>query len=80
MIVNFIDRLQKLPMVERASLQTMSMTSGAVVRKGGGPKQFEIRCVVVTTPAATAPANLAPQPNAPMSQPVHTTVSGILYL
>ena len=68
-IVNFIDRLQKLPMVERASLQTMSMTAGNNSRKGSGPKQFEVRCVVVTIPTATA------SPAKPSAQPVHTTES-----
>lgn len=62
-IVNFIDRLQKLPMVERASLQTMSIAVGSSSRKGSGPKQFEVRCVVVTTPTASAPlAKPAAQP------------------
>lgn len=68
-IVNFIDRLQKLPMVERASLQTMSMTAGNNSRKGSGPKQFEVRCVVVTIPTATA------SPAKPSAQPVRTTES-----
>lgn len=35
-IVNFIERLQKLPMIEKASLQTMTLNSGPVQRKGGG--------------------------------------------
>jgi len=77
-IVNFIDRLQKLPMVERASLQTMSIASGSSTKKGGGPKQFEVRCAVVTTPAASAP------PAKPAAQAVSTTeaqpVSNILHI
>lgn len=64
-IVHFIDRLQKLPMVERASLQTMSMAAGSNPRKGSGPKQFEVRCVVVTTPTTST------QPTKPTVQPVH---------
>lgn len=75
-IVNFIDRLQKLPMVERASLQTMSMTNGSVARKGSGPKQFEVRCVVSTTPAVTAPPGKpVAQPSAPAdAQPVKAVI------
>ncbi len=75
-IVNFIDRLQKLPMVERASLQTMSMTSGSVVRKGSGPKQFEVRCVVSTIPAVTAPSGKpVAQPAAPVdAQPAKAVI------
>ena len=77
-IVNFIDRLQKLPMVERASLQTMSMANGGNMRKGSGPKQFEVRCVVVTKPAVSTP------PAKPMAQPVQAVesqpISGILHI
>jgi len=77
-IVNFIDRLQKLPMVERASLQTMSMTAGGPARKGSGPKQFEVRCVVVTTPTLSA------SPPKPAVQPAHTfqpvVASGIQHI
>lgn len=77
-IVNFIDRLQKLPMVERASLQTMSMTASSNGRKGSGAKQFEVRCVVVTTPTVSM------APVKPAAQPVHSQeslpVSGILHI
>lgn len=64
-IVNFIDRLQKLPMVERASLQNMTLSSVPGARKGGGSKQFEIRCIVNVTsePAAKAP------PKVPVASP-----------
>ena len=77
-IVNFIDRLQKLPMVERASLQTMSMANGGNMRKGSGPKQFEVRCVVVTMPAVSTTLTK------PVAQPVHAVesqpISGILHI
>ncbi len=84
-IVNFIDRLQKLPMIERASLQTMTMATGSPARKGSGPKQFEVRCVVVTTPAVLAPSKPSSKPAAQtVSQPVNAVesqpVSGILYI
>lgn len=54
-IVSFIERLQKLPMIEKASLQNMTLNAGPTQRKGGGAKQFEVRCVVTTNmaPAST---------------------------
>jgi type IV pilus assembly protein PilN len=64
-IVTFIERLQKLPMIEKASLQTMTLNAGSVQRKGGGAKQFEVRCVVNT---ALAPA-IAPQTATPIAAP-----------
>jgi type IV pilus assembly protein PilN len=60
-IVNFIERLQKLPMIEKASLQNMTLNAGPVQRKGGGAKQFEVRCVVTSEMApASAPQNAKP--------------------
>jgi type IV pilus assembly protein PilN len=64
-IVNFIERLQKLPMIEKASLQNMTLNSGPVQRKGGGAKQFEIRCIVINE---MAPA-IAPQVVKPLVSP-----------
>lgn len=66
-IVSFIERLQKLPMIEKASLQNMTLNSGQVQRKGGGAKQFEVRCVVVTNlaPAVIPP----PQSTTPIVAP-----------
>lgn len=54
-IGSFIERLQKLPMIEKASLQNMTLNAGPVQRKGGGAKQFEVRCIVMTN---MAPANV----------------------
>lgn len=59
----FIDRLQALPMIERASLQNMSLSApqGRSARKGSsGAKQFEIRCVVSTPAQAIVSPNGAP--------------------
>ena len=67
-IVSFIERLQKLPMIEKASLQNMILNSGPVQRKGGGAKQFEVRCVVVTNLAPAVAPN--PQNATPISAPV----------
>jgi len=72
-IVSFIERLQKLPMIEKASLQNMTLNAGPVQRKGGGAKQFEVRCVVTSemAPASTSqttkPINSpsTPQANVP---------------
>lgn len=60
-IGSFIERLQGLPMVQRASLQNMTLNAAPVQRKGGGAKQFEIRCVVANSlaPAVTSP-NMKP--------------------
>lgn len=57
-IGSFIERLQGLPMVERASLQNMTLNAAPIQRKGGGAKQFEIRCVVANglAPAVTSPS------------------------
>lgn len=71
-IVNFIERLQKLPMIEKASLQNMTLNSGPVQRKGGGAKQFEVRCVVTSeiapagTPQSAKPINAPSTPQANM--------------
>lgn len=72
-IVSFIERLQKLPMIEKASLQNMTLNAGPVQRKGGGAKQFEVRCTVTSemapasTPQNAKPINspLTPQANTP---------------
>ena len=45
-IVDFVDRLQKLPMVDRASLQRMSVRPPASVKSQVGIKQFEVKCIV----------------------------------
>jgi type IV pilus assembly protein PilN len=53
-IVNLVDRLQALPMLAQASLNTMTTTPQAASRKSaGGYKHFEVRCVLKlnTTPA-----------------------------
>jgi type IV pilus assembly protein PilN len=72
-IVSFIERLQKLPMIEKASLQNMTLNAGPVQRKGGGAKQFEVRCIVTSemasasTPQTAKPINSpsTPQANVP---------------
>lgn len=64
-IVSFIERLQKLPMIEKASLQNMTLNSGPVQRKGGGAKQFEVRCVVTSNMAPAAQQ----QSKTPISNP-----------
>ena len=60
-IVNFIDRLQALPMIEHASLQNMTLntTSGSVSRRGAGAKQFEVRCIVTTPSQPIVPNNIS---------------------
>ena len=73
-IVSFIERLQKLPMIEKASLQNMTLNAGPVQRKGGGAKQFEVRCVVSTN---LAPAN-PPQPATSVMVPKNTQASAPL--
>ena len=73
-IVSFIERLQKLPMIEKASLQNMTLNAGPVQRKGGGAKQFEVRCVVTTN---MAPAS-APQSAIPVIAPKNTQASAPL--
>ena len=55
-IGSFIERLQRVPMIERASLQNMTLNSAPVQRKGGGAKQFEVRCIVTNTLAPVAPS------------------------
>lgn len=64
-IVSFIERLQKLPMIEKASLQNMTLNAGQVQRKGAGAKQFEVRCVVASE---MAPAS-SPQTTKPINSP-----------
>ena len=53
-IGSFIERLQRVPMIEHASLQNMTLNTGPAQRKGGGAKQFEVRCIVTN---AMAPIN-----------------------
>ena len=65
-IGSFIERLQKLPMIEKASLQNMTLNAGPVQRKGGGAKQFEVRCIVTSD---MAPAS-SPQTAKPINSPV----------
>lgn len=55
-IGSFIERLQRVPMIERASLQNMTLNSAPVQRKGGGAKQFEVRCIVTNTMAPVVPS------------------------
>lgn len=76
-IVNFIDRLQKLPMVERASLQNMTLSGSPTLRKGGGAKQFEIRCNVnVIADPAIKPTSVSPS-----AEPANVqTVKAALYI
>ena len=64
-IGSFIERLQKLPMIEKASLQNMTLNAGPVQRKGGGAKQFEVRCIVASE---MAPA-ISPQTTKPINSP-----------
>ena len=45
-IVDFVDRLQKLPMIDRASLQRMSVRPPTATKGQIGFKQFEIKCLV----------------------------------
>ena len=48
-IVKLVDRLQALPMIAHASLNTMSSTPAAQSagrKSGGGYKRFEVRCVL----------------------------------
>ncbi len=45
-IVDFVDRLQKLPMIDRASLQRMSVRPPTAAKGQIGFKQFEIKCLV----------------------------------
>ena len=69
-IVNFIDRLQALPMIEQASLQNMTLNTvhSSASRRGGGAKQFEVRCIV-TTPAQriVVPNSISPPGSSPSS-------------
>lgn len=76
-IVNFIDRLQKIPMVERASLQNMTLSGTPASRKGGGAKQFEVRCTVnITADAAIKPITVSPSAEPSNAQ----TVKAALYI
>ncbi|QWE21460.1 pilus assembly protein PilM [Polynucleobacter sp. AP-Kolm-20A-A1] len=68
----FIDRLQGLPMIERASLQNMTMNAAPIQRKGGGAKQFEVRCIVTN---GMAPANPS-QSTRPVAAPINPRPSG----
>ena len=45
-IVDFVDRLQKLPMIDRASLQRMNVRAPSTGKGQVGFKQFEVKCVV----------------------------------
>lgn len=45
-IVDFVDRLQHLPMISNATLQMMAANGQGNPRKGTGSKKFEIRCGV----------------------------------
>lgn len=45
-IVDFVDRLQKLPMIDRASLQKMNVRPRSSGKGQVGFKQFEVRCLV----------------------------------
>ena len=56
-IVTFVDRLQKIPMIEKASLQNMTLTPADSTRKGSGIKQFEVRCVVKLGLSSAAPSD-----------------------
>ncbi|MBJ7380703.1 MAG: pilus assembly protein PilM [Polynucleobacter sp.] len=59
-IVNLVDRLQALPMIAQASLNTMTTAPRSPTRKlVGGYKQFEVRCVLKLN---TTPADLAKSP------------------
>lgn len=74
-IGSFIERLQKLPMIEKASLQNMTLNAGPVQRKGGGAKQFEVRCIVASEMApASSPQNAKPinSPSTPQATPPST--------
>ena len=51
-----IERLQRVPMIERASLQNMTLNAAPAQRKGGGAKQFEVRCIVTNTMAPVVPS------------------------
>jgi type IV pilus assembly protein PilN len=75
-IGSFIERLQALPMIEKSSLQNMSMGSSPQIASRNtrsAYKQFEIRCTVSTVPEvaispSSPPPKLAPHAPAP-SQP-----------
>lgn len=45
-IVDFVDRLQKLSMIERASLQRMNVRGPSSAKSQVGFKQFEVKCLV----------------------------------
>lgn len=72
-IVSFIERLQKLPMIEKASLQNMTLNAGSVQRKGDGAKQFEVRCVVTSDMAPASSPQSAKPINSPVSPQASTT-------
>ncbi len=62
----FIERLQRVPMIERASLQNMTLNTGPIQRRGAGAKQFEVRCIVsnsmtpINTPQSLRPVAAPP--------------------
>lgn len=60
-IVDFVDRLQKLPMIERAALQSMNVRPSTSGKGVVGFKLFEIRCSVRMAlsdpPVATQPGS-----------------------
>lgn len=66
-IGSFIERLQRVPMIERASLQNMTLNAGPIQRKGGGAKQFEVRCIVTNTMAPINPTQSLRPIAAPMN-------------
>lgn len=66
-IGSFIERLQRVPMIERASLQNMTLNAGPMQRKGGGAKQFEVRCIVTNTMAPINPTQSLRPIAAPMN-------------
>ena len=62
-IVNLVDRLHKLPMIDKASLQTMNIKMQSPSKRGGGAKQFEVRCLIkpdVDESAVKVDGNRAP--------------------
>ena len=45
-IVNFIDRLNKVALIEKASLQSISSPAAVAGAKKSSTKQFEVRCIL----------------------------------
>ncbi len=54
-IVNLVERLQKLPLIERASLQKMNINIQSMGKKNGNLKQFEVRCIIKPSNSAINP-------------------------